>query len=213
MCLLIIFLLAVLFQGDIFGSYLSELFSGFFSNEGGQVATTKIILIVAGLIVLILFIYFLLKKFAHISLVSKIKNVLLGIWLGLGSIRNVRHKGLFLFHTALIWTLYLVSTTIGIYAIRETAPLGFGGGLVALAVGSVGMIVSPGGIGAYPYFIAKLVGLYGLPVDTIGRALGWLLWSVQTAIILLGGLVCLALLSRFNRNKKVNEPEIQTTAS
>ena len=62
------------------------------------------------------------------------------------SIRFIKHKGMFLFHTVLIWALYLGSTTIGIYALQETKHLGIGGGLTTLAVGSVGMVLTPGGI-------------------------------------------------------------------
>jgi len=110
---------------------------------------------------------------------------------------------LFLLHTVLIWTLYLSATTVGIYALRETAHLGFGGGLTTLAVGSVGMIITPGGIGAYPLLVAKLMGWYGLDEKTIGNALGWLLWSVQTLIILFGGLLFFALLSYHNKKRQL----------
>jgi hypothetical protein len=65
------------------------------------------------------------------------------------------------------------------------------------------MIITPGGIGAYPLLVAKLMGWYNLPEETIGNALGWLLWSVQTLIILLGGLVFFALFSHFNKKKQI----------
>jgi hypothetical protein len=113
---------------------------------------------------------FYTKRFAHIDAVGKIKGVLKGIVHGLSSIRFIKHKGLFVLHSVLIWSLYLASTTVGIYALRETAHLGIGAGLTALAVGSVGMIITPGGIGAYPLFIASLMGLYDIDVKTTGMA-------------------------------------------
>jgi uncharacterized membrane protein YbhN (UPF0104 family) len=69
-------------------------------------------------------------------------------------------------------------------------------------MGSVGMIISPGGIGAYALVVAKLMKLYGLNEDTIGAALGWLLWSVQTLIILVGGLIFFSLFSYYNKKEK-----------
>jgi hypothetical protein len=120
---------------------------------------------------------------------------------GLISIRYIKHKGFFLFHTVTIWLLYLFSTTIGIYALQETQHLGIGAGLTTLSVGSVGMIITPGGIGAYPLFVANLLGLYGVDVTSTGMALGWLLWSVQTLIIVAGGIIFSALISHFNKNK------------
>ena len=67
------------------------------------------------------------------------------------------------------------------------------------------MIITPGGIGAYPLLIAKLMELYGLDFKTIGTALGWLLWSAQTIIILVCGVIFSALITYFNKK----EPAIE----
>lgn len=66
------------------------------------------------------------------------------------------------------------------------------------------MIMTPGGIGAYPWLIEKLMGLYSITEET-GKTLGWLLWSAQTVIILLGGVTCFALLTFYNKKKEINE--------
>ncbi|HEY0354728.1 MAG TPA: lysylphosphatidylglycerol synthase transmembrane domain-containing protein [Flavisolibacter sp.] len=202
-CLLVVFISALIFQGGIIGDQLSTEFSGMFRDKAGNTSITKILILGGAFLLVILVLYFLLKKFGHIDIVRKIKNVIKGIVHGLNSIRLIEHKGWFIFHTILIWTLYLAGTTVGIYALRETAHLGIGGGLTTLAVGSVGMILTPGGIGAYPLLVAKLIGWYGLDEKTIGNALGWLLWSVQTLIILIGGLIFFALLSHYNKNKQI----------
>ncbi len=47
----------------------------------------------------------------------------------------------------------------------------------------------------------KLLGLYGLDPDTTGIASGTLMWAAQTAIILIGGMVCFALISRYNKKR------------
>lgn len=211
-CLLIVFLLALLFQGSVISAPISRGFTHFFNDPSGHLSTRKMITVLSVLIVAVFLIFIVLKRFGHIDAVGKIKNVLRGILHGLMSIRMVKHKGLFVFHTVLIWTMYLVSTTIGIYALQETAPLGFGAGLTTLALGSIGMVIAPGGIGAYAWIVAKLMGWYGLDSDTIGNALGWLLWSVQTIIILVGGFICFALLSYHNKkenleNRKQYPPE------
>jgi glycosyltransferase 2 family protein len=117
---------------------------------------------------------------------------------------------MFVFWTILMWALYLLGTTIGIYALQETAHLGVGGGLTTLAFGSIGMIVTPGGIGAYAWIVSILIGWYGLNPDTIGNALGWLLWSVQTVIILLGGMICFGFLSYHNKKSKVEKRQQYT---
>jgi uncharacterized membrane protein YbhN (UPF0104 family) len=210
-CLAIVFLMALLFQGQVIGGFVSSLFGDFFRNQSGETSVTKIIFYVAGFMVFIGIVYFLLKRFGHINAVGKIKNVVKGMLHGLQSIRFIKHKGWFVFHSILIWLLYLLSTTLGIYALQETALLSIGGGLTTLAVGSVGMVLTPGGIGAYPLLVSKLMGLYGLDETTIGNALGWLLWTVQTVIIVFGGLILTALFSHYNKNKRPSEARAKLT--
>jgi uncharacterized membrane protein YbhN (UPF0104 family) len=210
-CLGIVFLLALLFQGHVISDFVASLFGDFFKNNAGETSFTKVLLYGAGFLVFIVFVYFLLNRFGHIDAVGKIKNILKGIVHGLQSIRYIKRKGWFLFHTVAIWALYLLSTTLGIFALQETAHLGFGGGLTALAVGSVGMVLTPGGIGAYPLLVSKLIGLYGIDETTIGNALGWLLWTVQTIIIIIGGLVMIALFSYYNKNKSSSEARTRLT--
>jgi uncharacterized membrane protein YbhN (UPF0104 family) len=200
--LIIIFTLALTFQGHIIGEFTLKLFGDFFKNSSGETSITKLLFFLAFVLFFCALSYFLLKRFAHIDAVSKITKVLVGIRHGLGSIRLINHKGLFIFHSVLIWVLYLASTTIGIYALRETEHLGLGGGLTTLGIGSIGMIITPGGIGAYPLLVSELIGLYGLDVKTTGRALGWLLWSVQTIIILGGGLTFFGLFSYYNKKRQ-----------
>ncbi|MGV3528838.1 MAG: lysylphosphatidylglycerol synthase transmembrane domain-containing protein [Flavisolibacter sp.] len=210
-CLAVVFLLTLIYQGHVVGDYVVSLFADFFKDKAGRISSTKIAIGVGGLVVFVLLVNFLLKRFGHVDAVGKIKNILKGILHGLMSIRFIKHKGMFLFHTVLIWALYLGSTTIGIYALQETKHLGIGGGLTTLAVGSVGMVLTPGGIGAYPLLVSKLMGLYGLSEETTGNALGWLLWSVQTIIIVLGGLVFSFLFSYHNKNKRPIETRAKLT--
>ncbi|RPD51200.1 lysylphosphatidylglycerol synthase transmembrane domain-containing protein [Paracnuella aquatica] len=205
-CLLIIFVLALLFEGHLIGDYVANLFANFFRNRSGDFSFTKIGIVLVIVIGGIALASFVLRRFGHIDAVGKIKNILTGIANGLNSIRLVKQKGLFLFHTVLIWAMYLASTTVGIYALRETAHLGIGSGLTTLGIGSIAMIITPGGIGAYPFLVEKLMELYGVARET-GIALGWLLWVAQTVIIILGGLLCFALLTFFNKRERLAQPE------
>lgn len=197
-CLVIVFLLTLLFQGHVIGDFTADLFSGAISND--FISSPKGLLVVIGLVLVIVLLFSLLKKYSHINVVSKIKGALNNVAHGIGTIRHLQQRGLFLLYTVLIWLLYLGSTTAGIYALHETEHLGVGAGLTILTVGSLAMIVTPGGIGAYPLVVASLMKEYGLDPHTIGSALGWLLWSAQTVIILVGGVIFFALLQVFNKN-------------
>jgi uncharacterized protein (TIRG00374 family) len=209
--LIIVFVLALIFQGHVIGGYVSHSFGKFFTDKTGHASIQKIVIVLAVIITIVGVLFFLLRRFGHIDAVAKIKHVIRGILHGLSSIKFIKHKGIFLFYSVLIWALYLASTTIGIYALQETAHLGIGGGLTTLAVGSVGMVLTPGGIGAYPLLVAKLMGLYGLNEDTIGNALGWLLWSVQTIIIIGAGVIFSGLFSYHNKRKQNIESRQQYT--
>jgi uncharacterized membrane protein YbhN (UPF0104 family) len=210
-CLFVAFVAALILQGHIVGDFVSSLFGNFFQNGAGQTSVGKILLYAGGLVTFLLLLYFLLKRFGHIDAVGKIREIITGVLHGLTSIRFIKHKGWFLFHTVFIWLMYYGSTTVGIYALQETAPIGLGGGLTTLAVGSVAMIITPGGIGAYPLLVSKLVGLYGIDATTFGNALGWLLWTVQTIIIIFGGLLFSTLFSFYNKNKKQSEARARLT--
>jgi uncharacterized membrane protein YbhN (UPF0104 family) len=200
-CLIIVFISALILQGDIIGGYMKSKLALFLGDNAGHLSTQKILIAGGVFVAVIAIAYLLLKRFGHIDAVGKIKNILSGVWHGLNSIRYIKHKGLFIFHTILIWTLYLAGTVAGLYALKETAHLGVPGGLATLSVGSVGMIVTPGGIGAYPLLVSELMGLYGLDSATVGTALGWLLWTAQTLIIVVVGFICFSLLSAFNKNR------------
>jgi hypothetical protein len=201
-CLIVVFLAALVFQGHIIGQFTMDLMGDVFMDKTGGLSVRRILIAVIGLALVTGVLFFVLRKFAHVNAVGKIKNAIKGIVHGLNSIRLVKHKGWFIFHTVLIWGLYLFSTTVGMYALKETQHLGIGAGLTALFVGSIGMIMTPNGIGAYALLVSQLMGEYGLDVKTIGTALGWLLWSVQTLIVIGGGLVFFGLFSYYNKKRK-----------
>jgi uncharacterized protein (TIRG00374 family) len=206
-CLFFVFFLAIIFQGEIFGQYLKKMLVDFFHDKTGNLSVTKLSIWAGGFILIMLVFYFILKRFGHIDIVGKIKTIIKNIIHGLFSIRNLEHKGWYIFHSLLIWSMYFLASALGLYALRETQVLGLTGGLTTLAVGTIGMIITPGGIGAYPLLIAGLLGLYGLNPDTTGTASGWLMWSAQTFIILIGGLLCFILISRFNKKAKPVETD------
>ncbi|GAB4091799.1 lysylphosphatidylglycerol synthase transmembrane domain-containing protein [Flaviaesturariibacter terrae] len=207
-CLTAAFAAAFVFQGHVITDPIVSKFSSVVNDGSGHVSVVKLSLLLGGAILLVGIVIFLMKRFAHIDFVGKVRNVFSGIGHGLSSIRFIRQKGAFLLHTLLIWAMYLGGTTIGIYALRETAHLGVGGGLTTLVLGSLGMVVTPGGIGAYPLLIGKLMGWYGLNENTIGVALGWLLWVVQTLVTLVVGILCFAFLSYHNKNRILESPVI-----
>jgi hypothetical protein len=137
------------------------------------------------------------KRIVHSKLFEKGKHLVLGFWDGLKSLALIRKPFLFLFYTIAIWTLYFFMLYLCFFCFPATSGLGFGAGLSALVLGSIGIMITPGGIGLYPAIIQETLLLYGV-ANTTGLALGWIAWTAQTVMILVVGGLSLLLLS-FNK--------------
>jgi len=201
-CLFIVFAITFFLQVDVIGDYASKMLNTLVNNgtsTGRRILNwLAIIMIIIGLLTTIRWAF---KKFAHISLVQKIKEILRNIWHGLTSIRYLKNKGWFIFHTVMMWVFYLVAIRVGMAAMKETSIYGMKESLSVLSMGSIGMIVTQGGVGAYPLLVQETMMLYGL-TENMGKAFGWLLWLVQFFMVIVFGALSLLLLPLVNRKKK-----------
>ena len=87
---------------------------------------------------------------------------------------------------------------------RKPRVIGIKETFAVLSAGSVGVIVTPGGIGAYALLIKKTMELYGLD-EGIALAFGWILWLVQTFAVLIGGIFSFVAIPYINKRKIVSE--------
>ncbi|MGC4059047.1 MAG: hypothetical protein QM743_13165 [Chitinophagaceae bacterium] len=87
-----------------------------------------------------------------------------------------------------------------------TEGLTIGAALSVLVFGSLGMIVTPGGLGAYPQALQLVLSmLYAVPAS-FALAFGWISWLAQTLIILVFGLIALFVLPLYNRARHEQTP-------
>lgn len=200
-CLLLVFLITIFSQIDIIGAFAFGKVRNILVGESGQIEYVKLAIIFGLLLLLILTGWYLLGKLSHLTFIQKIKQLGLGIWQGLTSVRHVEKKGWFFFHSALIWFLYLAAIKIGFYALGATSGYGWLVAFSVLSLGSVGMIATQGGIGAYPILVQQTMMLYGLS-ENIGKAFGWILWLAQFFLVLIAGGICLLALPVINRKPK-----------
>ena len=200
-CLLLVFGLTFVLQFDVISSLARTSIYPLFENKNGGISYMKIVYILGALGVLFLLLKFLFSRLGHIDVVQKFKAILTGVWHGLISVRSLKNKPLFFIYTAGIWILYLVSTWCGFFAIDQSRNLSLADALTVLAMGSVGMIISPGGIGAYALLVQEAVAFYGIPKEPYGVALGWLLWFGQFLSFVLFGVLSFILLPRINKTK------------
>jgi len=204
-CLVVIMLITLFSQYQLVGTFSAEIFRKFFSSQAGSVSVVKVGAVVLVLIAFVILFVWMFRRLSHLPIVNKTKNIFLGVWEGLISIRYIRQKGLFLFHSVLIWALYLYSTYMGFFAMQDMAKYGIKGALSALTFGSFGMIIpSPGGIGSFQYAVQQVIMLYGVSPEK-GLSLGMLIWVAQTSIVILFGTIAFVLLPLINKKKKVIE--------
>lgn len=188
--LAVITITAFALQADVIGAYVESNFGAF------AVKRTFFIGAFTGLIFLILFMVFLYRRNKE----SKIAKFIKGMADGVSSIFRMRQRGKFLLYTLVIWGLYWFMVLLGFWSLPGTDHLGPLAALVVLVFGSVGMIVTPGGLGAYPILVAQILLCYSISVSD-GNALGWVSWLGQTCVIIVLGLLSLIILPIYNRNK------------
>jgi len=200
-CLLLVFAITIFSQIDIIGQFALDMVQKLLgTGTTGKTNYTSILVLAGILLGITVLVWFLFRKFAHTLVIRKITQLGKGIWEGLTSVRYVQKKGWFFFHSVLIWFLYLAAIKLGFYAIEATSHYGWLTAFSVLSLGSIGMIVTQGGIGAYPLLVQETMVLYGLS-ENIGRAFGWVLWLAQFFLILVFGGIALLILPILNRKK------------
>ena len=157
------------------------------------------LLLLAAVLVGAIMIYLVVTRPA---LRARLRDGVRGFIAGLQSIYQTKHKGAYLFHTLLIWSLYLAMFWLGFLALPSTAVIPPAGVMAGFVAGAISIVLVQGGIGVYPAFVALIVSVYMPPVVGGGSvqpdalAMGWLLWAAQTVLLIGLGGVSLLLISR-----------------
>jgi uncharacterized protein (TIRG00374 family) len=128
------------------------------------------------------------------KITGAIKKIVLGLWQGLISIKDLKHPFLFIIYTIAIWVLYFLGVYLCFNAFDFLQGLGPMPAFVVLVVGSIGFMAAQGGLGAYPLVVAGILVLYGIDFAQ-GLAAGWIGWTAQTIMILIVGFTVLILAS------------------
>jgi hypothetical protein len=157
------------------------------------------IYVLVGIGMLLIALFFVLRKRIP-KLIASIQKIISGIWEGVMSATKLKQQKLFFLYSFGIWFLYLLATYVGLYATAGTES-SFATAISCLAYASIGMILTPGGIGAYAYFMAKVLELNGVDY-TLGLANGTLQWFSQFLIVIVLGGLSLILLPIINKQVK-----------
>ncbi|MCK5856587.1 MAG: flippase-like domain-containing protein [Bacteroidales bacterium] len=144
------------------------------------------------------------KKIFASNFWKKISKLFGGIWEGLISISKIKQPLLFIAYSLGIWVFYYFMIYFCLLSLPETANLGLVVGLSVLVIGSIGIMITPGGIGLYPVLVAETLFLYGITKESgTGIAIGWITWSAQTVMIIIVGAISLLIVSAHSKKNNV----------
>jgi glycosyltransferase 2 family protein len=133
----------------------------------------------------------------------------LGFKEGLTSVFRMKKKGLFIFYSAAIWSLYFLSSYTVVQAFPETRHLGLNAILSLFTIGSLAMAAPlPGGTGSYHVLVPQgLVFLYNIPrANAIAFVFVFHGW--QTFLLIAGGAISLIITSILVKRKSITETSI-----
>lgn len=202
--LLIVFAITLAIQPGIYTDLINAFFHSPHDPNKKKISGFLIAGIGIGVIVIALLLWMLIAKKTVADLVNIFRRIRKSIWQGVSAVQHLKKRGLFLVYTVLLWACYFFGTYLGFFALKETQQYGTRETFALLSAGSVGVIVTPGGIGAYALLIKKTMEVYGLQ-EGIALAFGWILWLVQTFVILIGGIFSFVAIPYFNKRKPVTE--------
>ena len=186
-------------QANVFGVFFDKTGTNLsvFAARFTSVETYIFLASILGILVLVVL---LLRKLA---VFGKVAGIMKNIWLGIMSLKSVKHKWLFVLSTAGIWLCYFLQFYLAFFCFGFSQHLGILSGLVLFVVGSIAVVVpTPNGAGPWHFAVITMMTLYGVSrVDAGIFAL--LVHGIQTFLIIVLGIYGLAVLPFTNKNKRV----------
>lgn len=173
-----------------------------FMDMGAKQFSIQSIIILGSIIIvgIVIFIVVMLNKSTH-PIFIKVRTLIRGVWEGVQSILKMEKKVYFLLHTAFIWLMYIGMFYTCFFSLEETSDVPFTAVMAAFVMGSLAIVFVQGGLGVFPLAIMETLILYGIAKPP-ALALGWLLWSSQTLMVIVLGVISIPLIRFINRNKK-----------
>ncbi len=173
---------------------------------------TSPFLFAALFLLIILFVVFR-KAFKHTLIFKKLSEILKNFKEGFISIRSIKRKGWFYFHSVFIWTLYYLMLYVTFFAFDFTRGLNPIAGLTTFVIASFGMVAPvQGGIGAWHFMATEALLLYGVPREN-GVIFAFVSHTSTTSMIIIIGLISLLVLPFINRRNTYPEKETDSFVS
>ncbi|MDO6595870.1 lysylphosphatidylglycerol synthase transmembrane domain-containing protein [Oceanihabitans sp. 2_MG-2023] len=160
----------------------------------------KIIILVLVMSLALALLIFYIKK-SKGKTANKIKGFANGLLEGITSVRNMKNKGAFIFHTVFIWVMYILMFYITSFSVQELHGAPFSSLIVAFIAASFTVATTNGGVFFYPAAVLSALTLFGLTEEP-SYAFGWIIWTSQTFMIIVFGIISFVYLPIFNKKQK-----------
>lgn len=192
-------LLAFLVENELFLNLASQLVDLKALGEG---ILSNLPIALGGLIIFILFIYLVFRRFKNHSLVNKIQHFFREIGGGLKSVGKLKNPLGFLGSSILIWVFYFMTMYTVALGIQSTANLSSSEVLLVMVMGSIGMIAPvQGGIGTFHALVAFILIQLGVS-EQDGKIFAAIIHGTQVILVLVVGLISWIILVRIPAWKK-----------
>lgn len=201
----IVVLLALFFSYDELIEIAEQ--NNFFDKENSEGSSSMIWILVGGVSLL------LIGGIVVWKFIPKLKDKLLGLFkdilAGVFSVFKSKHPWRFIGHTLFIWTVYVGFFGVCFFSLEETKVIPIGGILIGFIAGTLGIMFTNGGMGAYPVLVGGVILFYlkdSLDYEEakgIGNALGMLIWATQTVMMVVLGLISLWLVQRSKKPQEI----------
>lgn len=166
--------------------------------------------LIAGLAALFILAYIFRKTLQHTLFYKKVFAILMNLKEGFISIRSIKKKGWFFFHSVAIWILYYLMLYAVFFAFDFTSHLGPIAGLTTFVLASFGMVAPvQGGIGAWHFMAIEALALYGI-TKTDGVIFAFVAHGAMTAMIIVIGIISVLILPFINRRNLQPVKQVQT---
>lgn len=166
--------------------------------------------LIIGVVAVIIGFYIFRKQFKDTKFFRKIMEIIHNFKVGFISIRNIKKKGWFYFHSVFIWLMYYVMLYVIFFAFDFTRDLGPIAGLTTFVLASFGMVAPvQGGIGAWHFMAKEALSLYGVPNEN-GIIFAFVAHTSMTGMIIIIGIISILILPFINRRNEVVEQKIST---
>jgi len=149
---------------------------------------------------ILFFIFFKFIKTSKTSFALKLKTFVSGLIEGALSIFKMKKKWAFIGHTIFIWSMYIAMFYFTSFSLTELHSIPFGAILIGFISASFSIAATNGGIGSYPIAVYAAFSLFSI-AQSPSIAFGWIVWTSQTLLLVLGGGLSLILLPIINKNK------------